>query len=497
MPHLTHAVVLGAGVAGVLAAAALADFADRITVIERDPLPQEPAHRAGLPQARHAHLLWSGGVRAVDQLLPDTIDGLVDRGAHRINVGADFVCLTAHGWLPRVAGTDFAITCTRDLLNWHLLDRVRQLPQVRIRDGADVVGLTGGPGRVTGVQVHDRGSDTTEQISADLVVDATGRGSRAKQWLAALGVPGADAVREQVIDAGLTYVTRIFHAPDQAANGFPLVSVQTDVPTNGPGKSASLVPIEGSRWLVTLAGTRGHEPPHDEAGFLDFARTRVRHPVIADLVSGLSPATPIYTSHSTSNRRLYFERLRQWPDGFVVLADALATFNPIYGQGMSAAARTCLALRARVQSRGVRTGSGRGLQRAMARTVQGTWDMATGVDVFYPHAGDVSPSLAERLSLIYVNRVIRAAIDRDDVAAAFLEVVSLSAPPTRLASPSVLLAALRPHRGSARASAKPTLTDDELRRAFVDRPARGMGRLTASGGSPTGAEGADQHPAGD
>jgi 2-polyprenyl-6-methoxyphenol hydroxylase-like FAD-dependent oxidoreductase len=500
MSRPVHAVVLGAGVAGILAAAALAgDVADTVTVIERDRLPREPAHRTGLPQAHHAHLLWSGGARMVDQLLPDATARLAARGAHRLSTPSDSVVLTAHGWLPRSRGTQYAIACTRDLLDWTLREQAESDQCIHIRDQSEVVGLTGDAARVTGVQIRARGSSAVEQITADLVVDATGRGSRAKDWLIELSVPGVAQVRKVVIDSGLAYVTRIFQAPAMAAQGFPMVSVQSDVPTVGPGKAASLLPVEHGRWLVTLAGTRGHQPPSDEAGFLDFARHEVRHPIIADLISSLQPLTGIHSSRSTSNRRLYFEQLPHWPDGFVVLSDALATFNPIYGHGMSVAAHSCLALRHSLETHGLGRGSGRRLQRTVARTIRAAWQLATSIDIFYPAAGNNRPSRGDRVGLRYVNRVIRAATRQQAAAtAAFFDTISLSAPPTRLASPPVVLAALRPLCTlPAEASARPPLTDDEFRRGFADRPPYGADRPTANGRRPTGSEGADQHPVAD
>jgi 2-polyprenyl-6-methoxyphenol hydroxylase-like FAD-dependent oxidoreductase len=471
MSRTIRVVVLGAGMAGTLAAAALVNLADEIIVIERDRLPSEPAHRAGLPQAHHAHLLWSGGARAIDELLPDAITRLTVYGAKHLGVPANAATLSAHGWLPRFNGAQYAIACTRHLLDWVLREQAKRNPRITIRDHSEVVGLIGDASRVAGVHVKDRDNDTIEQINAELVVDATGRGSKAQHWLTGLGVPGVDQVRKEVIDSGLAYVTRTFQAPAMAAQDFPMVSVQFDVPTAGPGRAASLLPVEDGRWLVTLAGTRGCEPPRDEQGFIDFARHSVRHPIVADLISGLRPLTPTYSSHSTANRRLHFERLPQWPDGIVLLADALATFNPIYGHGMSVAARSCLALRTGLEKNGFGPGSGRRLQRLVAGTVEGAWQLATSIDIFYPQASKTLPGRANRVSLRYVNRVIRAATQQETAAMAFFDTVSLSAAPTRLASPAVLLAALRPRRAlSAELSAVPPLTEDEIHRAYADRP---------------------------
>jgi len=425
----------------MLAAAAAADYAERVTVIERDTLDQGAVHRPGVPQARHVHVLWSGGARAIDDLLPGTLAALMENGARRINISEDFVCLTAHGWLPRIRGDQFAMVGTRPLLDWIVRERATALSQVSVRDRTEAVSLTGDRAQISGVEIRTA-DGASEHLQADLVIDATGRGSRARHWLTAIGVPGVHAVRQQVVDSGLGYSTQLFEAPADTSE-FPMVLVQTDVPTHGPGLSAGLLPVEGGRWLVTAGGTRGHTPPGDEVGFRDFLRATVRHPIIADLVAGLRPVSPIYTTHSTANRRIYFERLRRWPDGFVVIADGLAAFNPIYAQGMSVAAQTCVAIRSYLRARGAGTGSGRQLQRVAAAAVSGAWDMAVGVDVFYPHEGGAAPTRKDRFGLAYVNRVIRAAMERQDVAAGFYEVLTMNAPSTHLLTPRMLLAAVR------------------------------------------------------
>ncbi|MEV8504547.1 FAD-dependent monooxygenase [Actinoplanes sp. NPDC051475] len=464
MPRLTHAVVLGAGMAGVLAASALVHVADAITIVEQDRLPERPTHRTGLPQARHAHVLWSGGARAIDQLLPGAIAGLLDAGAHRLGLPADIVFLSAHGWFPRTHEAQYAITCTRDLMDWRLREQLRQHQQVTIRDHTKVVGLRGDAKRITGIRVHDQASDTTEDLDADIVIDATGRGSRSRNWLTELSLPGIDTVREDVIDSGLAYSTRLFRAPAGATTNFPLVTVQPDVPTRGPARAALLVPVEHGRWLVTLAGTRGAQPPTDETGFAQYARHGVAHPIVADLIATARPITPIHSSHSTANRRLYVERLPQWPDGLVMIGDALASYNPIYGHGMAVAAYQCLALRKGLQSRGADQGSGRRLQRLVGRALQHAWDLATSVDIFYPHAGNIVPGRGDRARLAYVNRVIRAAMEKEHIAAAFFDAITLSTPPTRLASPRVLLGAARAPRVVPRdASTQPPITAAELR----------------------------------
>ncbi|MFH8983089.1 NAD(P)/FAD-dependent oxidoreductase [Streptomyces varsoviensis] len=438
-PH-PRAVVLGTGLAGLLTAAVLAEHGASTTLVDRDRLPRTPAARKGLPQARHAHLLWSGGARVIESLLPGTTDRWLAAGARRIPLPTGLVALTAKGWLPRWPEMQYLVACTRDLLDWGVREQVLAHPRVTLRDGADVLGLDGDARRVTGVRLRDpAAADGAAHLPADLVVDATGRGSHAPRWLAELGLP---AVREERVDSGLAYSTRIFRAPPGAEN-FPVVSVQPRAGLDRPAQGATLVPIEDGRWLITASGTRGGEPPADADGFEEFCR-RLDHPVLADLIAQVEPVTDVFVSHSTVNRRRRFERLPLWPAGFVAAGDSLATFNPVYGQGMSVAALGAEALRAELRRGGLgEPGLARRAQRALARTADNAWDLATGQDIRYPGAIGDQPPVAARLLRGYFDRLTLAATGRPAVARAMIDVMTLSAPLDALLRPAVALAVLR------------------------------------------------------
>ncbi|MFE1928014.1 FAD-dependent oxidoreductase [Streptomyces asoensis] len=380
MSETTRAVVLGAGMAGMLAATALARHVDAVTVLDRDRLPGDADPRRGVPQARHTHVLWSGGARVIESLLPGTTDRLLDAGAHRIGLPEDLVSLTAYGWQRRFPETQFMIAASRSLLDWTVRDRAGADPRITVTGDTDIIGLRGDASAVTGVTYKPRREGTVSVLDADVVVDATGRGSPVKRWLAALGLP---PVQEDVIDSGMAYATRIFRAPPGARKKFPLVSVYADHRAGVPGRNGILLPIEDGRWMVTLSGTRGGEPPTTEEGFTAYLRT-LRHPLIADLVERAEPLTGVQASRSTANRRLYYDRLVEWPDGLVVLGDAVAAFNPVYGHGMSAAALSAAALGATLAGRGLRPGTARAVQRAVGAVVDTPWSLGTSQDICYP-----------------------------------------------------------------------------------------------------------------
>jgi 2-polyprenyl-6-methoxyphenol hydroxylase-like FAD-dependent oxidoreductase len=426
--------------AGMLAAAVLADHADQVTVVERDTFPAGPEPRRSLPQAQHVHVLWSGGARAFEELLPGVTDRWLAAGARRVPLPTGLVSLTAHGWIRRRPEMQHMIACTRDLLDWVVREQVRELPGVTLLQRHELLSLRGDQQRVTGVRVRTgAGSEIT--LDADLVVDTSGRGSRATVWLGSLGVGG---VEEAEVDSGLVYASRLYRAPP-GSEGFPLVNVQADPRRPVPGRTATIVPVEGGRWLVTVSGTRGGEPSADPAEFERFARS-VRHPVVGELIARTTPLTEQVTlSRSTVNRRRYFERLRDWPDGFVVIGDAVATYNPVYAQGMSVAAQGLVGLRNALCRQPIDApGLARRVQRTVARPVALAWELATSQDILFPGTvGHRRTPPGSALMGRYVDRLCRAATGRARVTDAFFSVITLSGPVSSWFRPGVVLGTLR------------------------------------------------------
>jgi 2-polyprenyl-6-methoxyphenol hydroxylase-like FAD-dependent oxidoreductase len=416
----------------MLAAHVLARHAGAVTVVERDILPDGPAHRRGVPQAHHAHLLWSNGARVIDELLPGTTDRLLDAGARRIGFQGDQVTLTVRGWQHRFPPTQFAILCTRPLLDWIVRDQILAPGGIDLRQGAEAAGLCGDRGRVTGVTVRDAGRGETTTIEADLVVDATGRASGLRHWLPALGVAPPE---QDVVDAGIGYATRLFTAPPGATTAFPAVNVGAPHSAGEPGHFGVVYPVEDDRWLVTLSCTRGGTLPAREDEFEAFARSRLGHPLVADLIGSTEPLTPVYRSHSGANRRLYPERHDGWPDGLLVAGDSLTAFNPVYGHGMSAAARCAAALDRELAS----GATARRAQAAISAAVDDPWILAASKDAGY--AGCRIDATDPRLvgdHTEHQRRFADSIIDRSLVApgvcATVTDVISLSAGQAELGS---------------------------------------------------------------
>lgn len=429
------AIVIGASAAGLFAATALAEFAD-VTLIERDTLPQGAEPRRGVPQAKHAHLVWSGGVTAFDELLPGAVDDVVDAGGRLVPIMGNMVSRAPNEvWFRRFTSTHHRnLVSSRDLLDAALRRRALAHDHITLRQDTTVLHLEGDATRVTGIRIRTGQDEAT--LSADLIVDASGRGSRTPQWLEDLGLP---RVTERQVDAGVTYATRYYRAPGTTADSdFPLINVQAN-PAKAPGQGGIILPVENGRWIVTLAGTRGGEPTSDPDAFLDFA-LNLGDPIIGELLKNADPLSDVATTHSTANHRRYYEKLSRWPDGFTVLGDAIAGYNPVYGHGLTVAAQCALAVRNTLRNTPLTApGTARRLQRAAARPVSTAWDLAVGQDAFYPGATSAPPTIAERYLAKFVDQAVATGARNPRALGALLDVMSMEKPPTRLFSPDMLI----------------------------------------------------------
>ena len=465
-PLGTHAIMIGGGMAGLITARVLIDHFDHVTVVERDHLPDEAVQRAGVPQARHTHLLLLRGLRILEQLFPGLPQELAAAGAEPIVWTSQLGYYFQGHWAPRFPSDFRVYSSSRTLLETLIRCRLRQDGRIQFVDGQEVTGLlTDRPGRITGIRMRARGgaagTSGEDELRATLVVDASGRASHAPDWLMALGY---ERPAETTITAHLGYASRVYRRPPDAADGLPYgwkgVAIGPMAPRNARG--AVLMPIEGDQWIVTLAGTNGDYPPTDEAAFLAFARS-VPHPLVYDLIRHAEPLTPIAGYRRTENRQRHYERLAQWPDNFVVLGDAVCAFNPIYGQGMTTAALGALTLDRCLRERqawagaGDLTGFGQRFQRALARTNATPWLMATGEDLRWPHSEGGRTGRLDRVMQRYFDQVTRLAMVDQEVYRAFLEVMHLVSPPRRLFQPHVVLGVVRQFLGSPRQGTEPAV----------------------------------------
>lgn len=370
---MTKAVVLGGGFAGVLAAAVLAGHVDDVAILESGWYPTGPGIRPGLPQAYHNHVLMADGARALETLFPGILGALFACGAHRRGLTGEALIFSSQGWFRRRETGAYFISCSRWLAD-HVVRQRALAGRVSVWERARALRLLGDARRVTGVVVR-RGDTPAEEVRADIVIDATGRWSRAGRWLAEIG--GHD-IPEAVVDSGLAYSTRLYEASADLASPIPAIMVHPPAAAGQPRRGATLFPIEGDRWIVTLTGTLGCEPPADEQGFEEFARS-LRSTIVADLMAAAKPLGGVRLYRATSNRRRFFERARL-PEGFLAIGDAVVAVNPIYSHGMSVAALSALRLASELERRGAEASVFPEFQAAMAAVAERSWRIATEHD---------------------------------------------------------------------------------------------------------------------
>jgi 2-polyprenyl-6-methoxyphenol hydroxylase-like FAD-dependent oxidoreductase len=436
-----HAIVLGASMAGLLAARVLADEFERVTVVERDQLPVTVGNRRGVPQGRHVHALLPSGADIVDELFPGVLDELVEAGAPRLDdyTRVHFVPDGVHRLaLPRgelqsrlveLGLVEPLHQASRPLLEAAVRTRVRGLANVEILDGCAFVGLVTSAtrDRVTAARVVRHGATAEQVLTADLVIDATGRGSRTPARLAEIGYhrPAEDEV---VVD--LRYASRLVRLEPGA------VPEQLTVigPTPQRPRTMGLFAYENDTWMFTVSGYAGHHPAHDFQSMVDFA-AQFAPPHMVAALRNAEPLEDVSTFRFRANLRRRYDRMRHFPRGLLVVGDAMCSFNPIYGQGMSVAAKQAVVLR-----KCLRRGDkhlARRFFRSAAKPIDTAWRMAVGSDLALPQIQGRRPP-AVRLTNAYVHRLLLAAEHDPIVAARFLRVTAFLDKPARLMTPSIV-----------------------------------------------------------
>jgi 2-polyprenyl-6-methoxyphenol hydroxylase-like FAD-dependent oxidoreductase len=452
-----RAVVIGGSMAGLVAARVLADHFDEVTVVERDSISDELVEpRKGVPQGRHLHALLARGGQALERMFPGLREGAMKEGALLLDWGRDMAWYHFGGWKMRMPNSGIDLLCSsRPFLESQVRRRLFALPNVRRLDRHDVTGFqaTADRSRLTGVTVVARDDDDGDApeggtiLEADLVVDAGGRGSKALGWLEALGYakPPESSVRVQV-----GYASRIYRLADPGQFDWRGLYVLGAPPESR--RLGAIFPIENGRAIVVLGGLLGDYAPDDEDGFLRFAATLPAN-AVEPALRAMEPLSDISTYRFPAHRRRHYERLERLPEGFVVTGDALVSFNPLYGQGMTTACLDaelldeCLSEQRRKHGAGSIHGLSRRFQAGAARIAMTPWLLATSEDFRFPDVEGERPPGYPALRW-YTERVHRAARVDPVVHRSFLRVMHMLAGPETLFDPRVAWRVLRATRSA-------------------------------------------------
>jgi 2-polyprenyl-6-methoxyphenol hydroxylase-like FAD-dependent oxidoreductase len=385
-----RAVVIGGSMAGSLAAAGLAQHFDEVLVLDRDTFPDTPDQRRGVPQGFHFHALLAGGLAAIDQLLPEFSKELVGQGAVTASVTSDIRYRQRCGWLPVFEGNLKVVLASRQLIEWVVRKQAGALGTVRYLPSTTALGLSTVKGRVNGVRIRNEQTGGESVLDADLAVDASGRSSKAADWLQELDFPRPS---ETKVNARWGYTSAFVRVPESWEPGFKAMycpPLGQGAPEGGAAtRGFGLFAQEGDRrWILTVQGSAGDYPPRDEAGLRAYVAS-IGVPDITEAISRFDFLDSIHVWRDTTNRLRDYAGLTRRPENFVLLGDAVAAFNPVYGQGMTVAALSAVTLsRELTDHKSRRSGDLTGLaerfQKQLDAVIQFCWSVSTGQDYRVP-----------------------------------------------------------------------------------------------------------------
>ena len=436
-----RAVVIGASVAGLLATRALSDSAESVTLVDRDVPPDSPIARKGVPQGRHVHGVLAGGYDVLKSFFPGIADELTAEGSRISDVAQDVLWFSNGAWRLRCKSGIVGCIQSRPFLEMHIRRRIAKLPNVKQLSDLSVAGFQfdASNSRVTGLRVSANGG-LEKILPADLIVDCSGRGSRTPAWLEAAGL-GKPSTSTVTVNVG--YSTRLFRMPQDGHPDWHAMLILGRPPDNS--RLGACFFVETGELQVTLSGEFRDYPPEDDAGFVKFAET-LEHPELFHTIRDATPATPIATYRFPAHVWHHYERLKSLPTNLLVLGDALCSFNPIYGQGMTVAA-----LEAQVLQRSLADAKGNAdglasLQRryfsGASSVVKAAWAMATGADMVYPQAEGRRPR-GQGAMLRYLGHIENLCCYDRKVLKVWNQVTNMQRPLSALFAPSVAARVMR------------------------------------------------------
>lgn len=447
----TRAVVLGGSIAGLFAARVLADAYDEVCIVDRDVLVGTREPRRRCPQTYQANGLLARGVHIMEELFPGITQQLLDHGVPRGDLSGSCRWYAQGYRLKQQHGDLITLGVLRPELEWHIRERVQQIPNVVFVEEHDILGLTttADNSRVTGARVQAHGESTDTVIDADLVVDATGRGSRTPVWLEQLGYAKPEEERKKI---DLVYVTQHFRLRP-GADPF-----QGDVAINqiahpGLPRGNVFFKTDGGRLELTTYGLLGDHPPTDQAGLYEWIRSLGAKDVYETLRYADPVDEPVPFRFPTTLRR-HYQKLDRFPQGLLVTGDAVTCFNPVYAGGMSVAALCALTLRQHLHSGAAPVPQD--YFRDLARdAIEAPWEMTNTVDLSFPGVVGRRP-LKVRVGNFFLKKVQIAATRDGKVTAAYFTAAGLVAPPESLMRPGILLRVLwNALRGPSKESRQP------------------------------------------
>jgi flavin-dependent dehydrogenase len=443
------AVIVGGGIAGLLAARVLCGHFKEVIVIEKDMYPSQAGPRNGTPQSNHIHVLLIKGKEILLRLFPNIERKLVVKGAHIVNLTNDIDYYVGTGYSIKFESNLTTIACTRQLLEYEIKNEILQFPNVNIRENTRVTGLIvtkekkKGLNTCRGVRAISFDTNSEETITGDLVVDTTGRESKTAEWLDKLG---CDKPKVTVVNSYIGYSTCWFKPNVQynlVANDKPIIK-PTIILTNPPlnPRMGLIYPVEGSSWLVGILGIGKNYPPTDKQGFLQFTK-ELETLDIYNMIKDFELRGPIYGYRTTGSRQYHYERMKMWPENLVILGDSVSSFNPFYGQGITVACIEAVTLDNTLREYKKRNKSLLGFssifQKKVSKINNLPWLLGTSEDFRWPTTEGIKPGFITRCIQKYSHRVLLLTPKSKIATKSFLEVMHMLRAPLILFHPFILI----------------------------------------------------------
>ncbi len=429
--------IIGASMAGLLAARVLSDYYKHVTIIEKDKLPVTNENRKGVPQGKHTHVLLERGREVMEKYLPGLTEELINLGAVRIKDVSSEVAWYHSGGFHKHGNSDLTgLGVSRPTLENSVRNRVFLISNIEVIDDRSVKGLSFSDDkkRVNGLYYGKVPDDKPgEFIQSDLVVDTTGRGSRSPSWLVQAGY---DQPQTEEVKIRMGYVTCYYPRKPEDMPGTNAVIFLADPPSKRMG---ILLAQDGHRWVVTIGGYLGDHAPLDYPGFLDSVKN-LPSKVVYNVIKNKTPLTEPVSYNFLSNLRHRYEKLSHFPEGYLVFGDAICSFNPIYGQGMTVAAMEAEALDRSISENGNNLAAD--FFNSASKIVDLSWNTAVGGDLSYPEV-EGKRTIMTRFLNWYIKKLHTAAHYDADVSVAFLKVINMVASPPSLLAPRIMLRIIR------------------------------------------------------
>jgi len=422
------AIVIGGSIAGLLAARVLSDHFEEVILIERDRYTDDDQVRNGTPQANHIHLLLVKGKEILQDFFPDLERELIENGANKIDFLNDGRFCLPSGWAQRFESGVITFTCTRTLLENTIRHQVQKILKIKILDNKAISSFI-----LENANKISLKTIANEKIHADLIVDCTGRNTRTPDWLENIGYPKLTDTR---VDSFVGYATRRYIPPKNVERKWKMLSILSN-PTTNP-RLGAIYPIEDGKWLVFLSGIGKVYPPTEEKGFLEFAKS-LESEELYDAMKDAIPDSEIYGYRVQGSRRYHYESMSSWPENFIVLGDAVAVFNPFYGQGITSAALGVKVLDNMLRNQNFEKNFTKKFQKRLAKTISLPWILGTSEDLRWPTTVGKRPDTITRMVQNHAQRVLLLGPKSSLATKSFLQMMHMIRSPAVIFHPLILL----------------------------------------------------------